>query len=128
MTIQHASTAIILFAHGSRDPNWRLPFESMLTDLKTHFAGPCALAFLENMQPNLDEAIGEVMQQGATNVQVVPLFLAVGGHLRKDLPVLLEQAKSIHGGVTIQVCEAAGENVTVQQALVNFALNQVNRA
>jgi sirohydrochlorin cobaltochelatase len=127
MTVQYTSTAIVLFAHGSRDPNWRLPFESILRDLKDHFDGPCALAFLENMQPSLDEAIDEVAQLGATTVQVIPLFLAVGGHLRKDLPVLLEQAKILHCGITIQVCEAAGENDAVQKALVNFALNQTKR-
>jgi sirohydrochlorin cobaltochelatase len=127
MTTQDTSSAIVLFAHGSRDPNWRLPFESILMDLKAHYAGPCALAFLENMQPSLDEAIGEVAQLGATHVQVIPLFLAVGGHLRKDLPVLLEQAKSLYQSLTINVCEAAGENNTVQKALVNFALDQVNQ-
>ena len=99
----------------------------MLADLKARHAGLSTLAFLENMQPSLAEAIGDMARAGATHIEVIPLFLAVGGHLRKDLPLLLAEAGKHHEGVCIRVGEAAGENEAVQQALVSFALTQATR-
>ena len=50
------STAIILFAHGARDPGWAAPVHELAARLKK--AGVRAEpAFLEHMQPGLESAV-----------------------------------------------------------------------
>ncbi len=118
-----SSTGIILFAHGSRDPNWRLPFEAIMTQLRKQDSRPAALAFLECMQPSLSEAVDAMMASGIDKIRVVPVFLAVGSHVRKDLPVLLDEARARHPALSITASAAIGEQAEIQQAIATFALN-----
>lgn len=116
-------TGLILFAHGSRDSQWRKPFESILEQLQKDNNQVSMLAFLECMEPSLSEAIDALVTQGIKKITVVPVFLAVGSHVRKDLPLLLEQAQQKHPALQIQASAAIGEQLDVQQAIAQFALN-----
>lgn len=116
------TTGIIFFAHGSRDPQWRLPFEAILEAIRTRHTGPSALAFLECMTPSLPEAISAMASQGAGKIRVVPVFLAVGSHVRKDLPALIEQAQRQHPDLPIEVTASIGEQSEIQSAIADFAL------
>jgi sirohydrochlorin cobaltochelatase len=116
-------TGLILFAHGSRDSQWRKPFESILEQLQKDNSQVSILAFLECMEPSLSEAIDALVIQGIKKITVVPVFLAVGSHVRKDLPLLLEQAQQKHPALQIQASAAIGEQLDVQQAIAEFALN-----
>ncbi len=116
-------TGLILFAHGSRDNQWRKPFESILEQLQQDNNQVSMLAFLECMEPSLSEAIDALVTQGIKKITVVPVFLAVGSHVRKDLPLLLEQAQQKHPALQIQASTAIGEQLEIQQAIAQFALN-----
>lgn len=113
---------LILFAHGSRDSQWRQPFEAMLERLQKDSDQVCTLAFLEYMEPSLAEAIDLFAMQGVQKITVVPVFLAVGSHVRKDLPMLLEQARQKHPALRIQSSTAIGEQPEIQAAIAQFAL------
>ena len=64
--------AIILFGHGARDVRWREPFDRMATLWREqHPTSPMALAFLELMQPSLEEAIAGLIDGGATSVRII---------------------------------------------------------
>ncbi len=113
---------LILFAHGSRDSQWRKPFESMLERLQHNSNQVSTLAFLECMEPSLADAIDTLVAQGVQKITVVPVFLAVGSHVRKDLPMLLEHARQKHPTLHIQSSPAIGEQPEIQEAIVQFAL------
>ncbi|MGH8723152.1 MAG: sirohydrochlorin chelatase [Burkholderiales bacterium] len=83
---------IVLFAHGSRDPEWARPFEKIRHAVQSHGI-EVRLAYLEIMQPSLAEAIRELEECEITSIRIVPLFLGYGGHIRKDLPELVAAAK-----------------------------------
>lgn len=110
--------AIILFAHGARDPRWALPFEAVARAVQQSCPqAQVRLAFLEFMSPGLVEAAEVAVAQGATRVQVVPLFLGAGGHVRKDLPVLMETLSQRHPAVQFELQQAIGEREAVIQAM-----------
>ena len=113
---------LILFAHGSRDSQWRKPFESMLERLQHNSNQVSTLAFLECMEPSLADAIDTLVAQGVQKITVVPVFLAVGSHVRKDLPMLLEHARQKHPTLHIQSSPAIGEQPEIQEAIAQFAL------
>lgn len=121
------NTGIILFAHGSRDPLWRLPFEAILTNLRSRYEGRVELAFLECMLPGLSDAVNDMALNNTSKIVVVPIFLAVGSHVRKDLPELIELSRLQHPNLEISVCEAIGEQSSIQLAIADFALSAMSR-
>ncbi len=113
-----AATALVLFAHGARDPRWAEPFEAIaqaVRDLRPQT--DVRLAFLEFMSPTLLEAAGDAARSGATAISVVPLFLGAGGHVRKDLPQLLQTLREQHPSVSFTLEPAIGERASVIQAM-----------
>lgn len=113
--------AIILFGHGARDARWREPFDR-LADLwrEQHIGIPVELAFLEMMQPSLEEAVASLSTQGATQITVVPVFFGQGGHLRNDFPVLLSACQEKYPQIALSATCAVGEDLAVLQAIVDF--------
>jgi len=115
--------AIVLFAHGARDPRWAEPFEAVAERIRAAAPQlPVVLAYLELMAPTLAEAIDKVVADGATTVDVVPLFLGTGGHLRQDLPPLVDALRSAHPDVAIRLHAAIGEHAAVSEAMARAAL------
>ena len=118
--------AIILFGHGARDPRWREPFDRLATLWSTQHAGtPVELAFLEMMQPSLDEAVAALSAQGATQITVVPVFFGQGGHLRNDFPVLLHSCREKFPQITLSTTPAVGEDLAVLQAIIDFSAREL---
>ena len=81
-TPQHAS-AVVLFAHGSRDLQWRAPIDAVAAEMQ-QLAPDLAVccSFLELMSPSLPEAVDALVHQGHRHIRVVPLFLGMGRHAR----------------------------------------------
>lgn len=110
--------AIILFAHGARDPEWARPVETLLATVKARHPGTRACsAFLEFMPPTLETAIDDCVADGSRHITIVPVFLAQGGHLKREVPHLMEQARTRHPGVTLQLTGAIGEQREVIEAM-----------
>lgn len=114
---------LLLFAHGARDPNWALPFEAVVERIRS--AAPevaVALAYLDFMTPGIVEAGDSLAAAGCTRVEVVPLFLGAGGHVRKDLPLLVERLQHAHPDVEWLLRRTVGEDEAVIAAMAQCAL------
>lgn len=117
---------ILLFAHGARDPAWARPFELARDQLRASLAGQIqvdhiSLAFLEFMSPGLLQAGDELAQRGCQQITVVPLFLGTGGHVRKDLPVLMAQLQAAHPTLNWQLTSSVGDTSIMVAALAQAA-------
>jgi sirohydrochlorin cobaltochelatase len=120
---------LILFAHGARDARWAAPFEATLARIQAQRSDAAVvLAFLEFMAPTLPEAAAGLVARGCTRVEVLPLFLGTGGHLRRDLPLLIDGLRSAHPRTRFELHTAAGETDTVIDALARVALGHLDRA
>ncbi|MEO6895468.1 MAG: CbiX/SirB N-terminal domain-containing protein [Caldimonas sp.] len=115
--------ALVLFAHGARDPRWAEPFEAVAERVR-HAAPalPVRLAFLELMAPTLADAVEALVATGAAQIDVVPLFLGSGGHVRKDLPALVDAVRAAHPGTVVRLGGAIGEDAAVLDAMARAAL------
>ena len=119
------STAIILFAHGARDPGWAAPVHELAVRL--HKAGVRAEpAFLEHMQPDLESAVDALASAGVTDILIAPLFLAQGSHLRRDLPAQIDAMKLKHPGLGFRVAPALGDDEAVLAAITGSLLGRLN--
>ena len=113
--------ALILFGHGARDSRWREPFDRLASLWKAQHPGVrVELAFLELMQPSLEEAIASLVNTGVTEVVIVPVFFGQGGHLRNDFPVLLSACQEKFPAITFSATPAVGEDGAVLQAILDF--------
>lgn len=103
-------SAIVLFAHGARDPEWAEPFIQIAERVRAQQPGtPVVLAFLELMQPKLADAVEGLAAQGVRNITLVPMFLARGGHLKQDLPKLVGEIGALHPQISMRLAPAIGE-------------------
>ncbi len=117
------STGLILFAHGARDPRWAAPFEAVAAFVRAQRPDlPVRLAFLELMAPSLPQAGAELAALGCTQLHVLPMFLGAGGHVRKDLPLLVLALNQAHPTLVVTVLPAVGEIDAVTAAMAQAAL------
>jgi sirohydrochlorin cobaltochelatase len=108
---------IVLFAHGSRDPDWTRPFEAIAASLaKKAPAIAVALGYLEH-GPSLDEAVAALAAKGAVSIRVVPLFLGTGGHVKEDLPKLVARVAAEHPQQKLLLDKVVGEQLPVIEAI-----------
>lgn len=115
------SSAIVLFAHGARDPEWAQPFEKMRARIQERLPDtPVVLAFLELMQPTLSDAVSRLDEQGTRHVTLIPMFLARGAHLKQDLPRLIGHIQAQHPALTLHLSPAIGEVETILQQLSDW--------
>lgn len=114
---------ILLFGHGARNPEWALPFQRIRDAIRKQKADVCVeMGFLELMRPTLDEGIDSLVAQGVNAIVIVPIFMAAGSHVRKDLPLLAASAMERHPGLTIELADPVGEVPQVIAAMANYAL------
>ena len=115
--------AMILFAHGARAASWAAPFERLRELVAARQPGvDVSLAFLELMSPRLPERAAELVAQGVTELTVVPVFLGQGGHVLRDLPLMIDQLRAEHPSLAVTVAEAAGENAAVLNAIADYCV------
>jgi len=117
------ASALVLFAHGSRDPEWVRPFELLRATVGRQVPDVAvALAYLESSAPDLDLCVRTLAAAGVTNVRVLPLFLALGRHLRTDIPALALRIRADYPALTIEFLPALGEAPEFVVALGAIAL------
>lgn len=116
-------TGIIVFGHGARDPAWARPFEAVRERLAARAqAIEVELAFLDFIPPDLAQAADRLVQRGCARIVVVPAFLGVGGHVRRDVPELVARLRQHHPGVDVALAASIGEDDAVLDAITAYCL------
>ena len=115
---------LVLFAHGARDPEWARPFEDIARRVQDRSApGAVSLGYLEFMQPSLGDAIEALVARGATSIAIFPLFMAQGGHLKQDVPKLIDAVRARHPGLPITLRTALGDLPEMREAIASWILS-----
>jgi sirohydrochlorin cobaltochelatase len=118
-------SAIILFAHGARDPQWAQPFEKIRALMQRQLPDTeISLAFLELMQPGLADTVKTLAAKKYSSITLIPLFMAQGGHLKKDLPLMLDDIRNDNPSVNISVTPPIGESDDILNLIAQWAVNQ----
>ena len=98
--------ALLLAAHGSR----RQASNQEVTELTGGIAGEMRgeypiveTGFLELAAPLIPEAIQKCVDQKATEIHIIPYFLAAGRHVQEDIPEEVDKARLAHPHVSMIV-------------------------
>ena len=123
-----SETALILFAHGARDPEWAEPMRRVCAAVCEQAPQMrVELAFLEFMQPDLRACAEALLADGVERILVLPMFIARGGHLKRDVPLLLEELQQCNPHTRFELAAAVGEAESVVQAMARHALALAGR-
>jgi sirohydrochlorin cobaltochelatase len=127
-TLSTKHSALILFAHGARDAQWAEPFRALQKAVSARRPDlTVELAFLEIMEPALGECVARLAGEGHERIAIAPLFLAQGGHLRKDLPRLLKDLSAKHPRADISVLPPIGEVTELLDAIAEWLVSSAPR-
>jgi sirohydrochlorin cobaltochelatase len=119
---------LILLAHGARDPRWREPFDRLVERVRARRPElAIRLAFLELMTPDLVLAGEELVASGCDTLLIVPIFFGQGGHVREDLPALVDGLRKGQTGVVVSVSRTAGDDSGVVEALASFCIDELDQ-
>lgn len=118
-----SALGIILFAHGSRDVQWRAPIEAVAGHIRARQPDTLVdCAYLELCTPTLPDAATALIASGARRIRIFPLFLGVGKHAREDLPLIVEQIRTTYPDVLVELMATAGENPALIALMADLAL------
>lgn len=116
--------ATILFAHGSRDPQWNQSLLAVAGRMRAiDPASRVSCAYLEFMSPDLATAAQACVADGCDEIVVVPMFLGAGHHVRQDLPSLVAGLGQQLVGVRVRLQTLVGEDPRVVEVLARVALD-----
>ncbi|MBR7888441.1 CbiX/SirB N-terminal domain-containing protein [Marinomonas sp. A79] len=116
---------VILLAHGSPDPLWKKPFEALYNNVvQTYGEGNVSLAYMELTTPSLEDSVA-ALSADVHQLAVLPLFLAVGRHLRQDVPsqITALQRDDLH----ITLLPPIGDDVIVKEAMQTVVANHLGK-
>ena len=92
--------------------------------LRGRFPGRIVEAcFLEASRPDVPSGIDRCVRRGATRILLVPYFLYMGGHVRRDLPRMAARARRRHPGVGVRIAPHLGTD----ERLVSVAADRARR-
>ena len=112
-------SVIVLFAHGSRDPNWATPLRALRASVADQSPDPVVLSFLEWQPPSLEDTLNDLATTGHQTIVVVPVFFGRGHHIREDLDLIIRGAQKMYPSVVFQVTGTLGEEPTIIAALAD---------
>ncbi|MGZ5819469.1 MAG: sirohydrochlorin chelatase, partial [Burkholderiaceae bacterium] len=102
-------------------PRWAAPFQKLKQILQVQKPEiEVALAFLEFMPPDLPTLVAQLTDHGFNEVTLVPVFFGQGGHVLRDLPVLVENLQKTYPQLTLKVAAAVGEDDEVLNAIAMY--------
>jgi len=108
--MQAPQSAIVLFAHGARDPRWGASLQALTAAIEARRPGArVRTAYLEVQTPRLPEVLDELAAGGALHVDIVPVFWAGAGHVDNELPPMIHEFNTRSPGVHVRTLPVLSE-------------------
>jgi len=115
----HESTAILLIAHGSREPSANTDLRELAARLASLGRYPIVEAcFLELAEPDICSGGERCVERGASRVLMIPYFLSAGVHLRRDLTAARDELSRRHPDLQFQLAAPLGPHPLLDELVV----------
>lgn len=111
-------TALLLIAHGSRNPEANADLHHVAEGLKRQGYPIVVSSFLEQAEPTIDAGGQECVAQGAGRVVLIPYFLSAGVHVRRDLTAARERLAQHFPEVEFRLAEPLGRHPRLLEVVI----------
>ena len=89
--------AVLLIGHGTRLPAGVAEFHALADRLQQALPDrACRAGFLELVEPSVPEVLATLWRQGCRRVTALPALLMAAGHVKNDIPVMLNAFQAEH--------------------------------
>ena len=129
-----SQTAVMLCGHGSRDEAAVAEFTALAESLRHRVEWPMAHGFLEFARPIIRDGLDRLRDAGAREILAVPGMLFAAGHVKNDVPSVLN-AWARETGVRVRygrdlghdtrMVKAAGDRVREASAAADAASGRI---
>ncbi|MFE0879590.1 sirohydrochlorin chelatase [Streptomyces smyrnaeus] len=110
--------ALLLVAHGSRDPRHAATIGALTTRVRRRLPGVRVTAsYLDFDAPSVHGALGRLYAAGTREVVAVPLLLTRAFHAKTDIPGVLAEVTSALPDLTVQQADVLGPHPLLTAAL-----------
>src|SRR2546423_1170819 len=115
-------TAVLLIAHGSREPQANAALPHLAAQLRRQGRSPIVEpSSLELADPDVDAGGARCVEQGAGRVILVPYFLSAGVHVRRDLTAARDRLAGRFPHVELRLAEPLGPHPLLTEIVVQRA-------
>ena len=113
-------TGVLVLAHGSRRKETESVLASVVAKVKEKVdVKLIETAFLQFSEQDLEKGLVSLIEQGATEIKVIPYFLFDGVHITEDIPAELEAFKEKHGQINIYLESTLGDDERLAMILAD---------
>lgn len=113
---------ILYISHGSRMAEATAEAVTCITGVKEQVDVPLQeICFLELAEPDVEQGIEKLVNQGASKIAVVPVLLLSAGHYYKDIPEQLTQTRKKYPAITFTY----GQPLGVQDRFIHVLLERI---
>ncbi|MCT8137634.1 sirohydrochlorin chelatase [Anaerobacillus sp. CMMVII] len=113
--------AILYIGHGTRSKKGAEEAIAFYKKVKSQIAVPIQeMSFLELSSPLIEQGFERCVEQGATEITVIPLFLLAAGHINEDIPNVLTALQERFPQVEVQVKAPFGVQETILDAIAEL--------
>ena len=116
--------AILYVGHGTRSKKGAEEAKQFLQSVINEVNEPIQeISFLELTEPSIEEGFRRCVEQGATSIAVVPLFLLAAGHMKHDIPDALSSLKKKYPHIEVTIAEAFGVQDMILDAMAELIMD-----
>ncbi|MFZ1326548.1 MAG: sirohydrochlorin chelatase [Candidatus Contendobacter sp.] len=125
MHLSSTDSAVLLIGHGTRRPAGVTEFHGLVEQLRQALPERTLLAgFLELAEPSLTDALETLWQQGFRRITALPAFLMAAGHIKNDIPIILNAFQAEHPGADLRL----GSDLGMEPKLLQIARERIEGA
>lgn len=114
--------ALLILAHGSRKKESNEEIIRLATELDERQDKPFAkvlCAFNQFSGPTAEDQIRVLADMGATEITVLPYFIAAGSHVTSDIPELVDRARGAYPGIRFHISPHFGGFQGIKDLIVS---------
>jgi len=116
---------VMVCGHGSRDVEAITEFQTVAAGIAKRLPQyPVASGFLEFARPIIRDGLDKLRQQGSDHILAVPGMLFAAGHVKNDIPSVLNTYAAQHPGLRIDY----GRDLAVDTRLLEVARQRIEAA
>ena len=117
--------AVLLIGHGTRRAAGVAEFRVLADQLQQALPDrTCLAGFLELVEPDLPAALEQLRQQGFRRITALPALLLAAGHVKNDIPAILNAFQIEHPEMSITF----GADLGVHPNLLHVARERIESA